>query len=258
MKKRLLLACLTLLSATLYAQNKEYTHGVFWGRLILADTINSKFKWELYLQKRTQSAGTGNVFAEPHFLSVWPWLNYKLNSNTKISVSPVGYFVSEVFFNSVDDVKPGVKEWRSSIRLENEQKLSWFNYSNRYSVEYRLRDLAYNGNYQPNWRVRYQAKIEKPLRNVFSKDKPLSVFVSEEVFIQFGKAVASNPNIFDQNRVNIGAGYEIFKNIRFSASYLNIIQERVSGKEIDNANALWVVLDFENVFSQFKKRKIRQ
>jgi hypothetical protein len=246
---------ITLLCTTVVAQNKQYSHGVFWGRIILADTINSKFKWELYLQKRTQSAGTGNIFAVPHFLSIWPWLNYKLNSNTKISVSPVGYFESEVFFNSLDNVKPAVKEWRSTIRLENEQKLKWFNYANRYSIEYRMRDLSYNGNYQPNWRLRYQAKLEKPLKNVLSKEKPLSVFVSEEVFVQFGKAVENNPNIFDQNRISIGAGYEIFKNVKFSVSYLNIIQERISGKEIDNANALWVVLNFENIFSQFKKGK---
>lgn len=255
MKKLYLLVCTILWCTSLIAQNKQSSHGVFWGRLILADTINSKLKWELYLQKRTQSAGTGDIFAVPHFFSIWPWLSYKLNGNTKISISPVGYFDSEVFFNSLDDVKPGVKEWRSSIRLENEQKLSWFNYSNRYSVEYRMRDLAYNGNYQPNWRLRYQAKLEKPLLNVFSKHKPLSIFVSEEIFIQFGKAVANNPNIFDQNRINIGAGYEIFKNIKFSASYLNIIQERISGKEIDHAHALWLVLNFENIFSQFKKSK---
>jgi hypothetical protein len=234
---------------------KTNNHGVFWGRLILSDTINSRLKWELYLQKRTQSAGTGNILAEPHFLSIWPWLNYKLNNNTKLSLSPLGYFDSHVFYNNTYDVKPeGVKEWRISARLENEQKLKWFNYSNRYSLEYRMRDLTYDGNYQPNWRVRYQAKLENPIKDVLSKDKPLSVFVSDEVFIQFGKAVANNPNIFDQNRLNIGASYEVVKNVRVTASYLNILQERISGKEIDQAHTIWVVLAFENLFSQFKKK----
>ena len=254
MKRLLLLICITVVYTSIYAQ-KQHSHGVFWGRLILADTITSKLKWELYLQKRTQSVGTGNIFEAPHFISLWPWLNYKLTPNTKVSLSPIAYFDSHVFYDSPEDVKPeGVKEYRVSARLENEQKLKFFNYSNRYSLEYRMRDLAYNGDYQPNWRARYQIRLEKPLPGVLSKDKPLSVFVSEEVFIQFGKAVKNNPNIFDQNRISLGAGYEVFKNVKLSASYLNIIQQRISGKDIDNAHALWVVLAFENLFSQFKKK----
>lgn len=255
MKKLFLLAISMIICASTFAQN-SHSHGVFWGRLILADTINSKFKWEIYLQKRTQSVGTGNIFAAPHFLSIWPWLNFKLNSATKISLSPIGYFDSHVFYDKAEDVKPeGVKEYRVSLRLENEQKLRYFNYSNRYSLEYRMRDLAYNGDYQPNWRARYQLRLEKPLFNVLSKEKPLSVFVSEEVFVQFGEAVRNNPNIFDQNRISIGAGYEVIKNVKFSASYLNIIQQRISGKDVDHADALWVVLTFDNLFSQFKRKK---
>jgi len=253
----MLLVLMSILCTSVFAQ-KNHTHSVFWGRLILADTINSRFKWELYLQKRTQSVGTGNMFKAPHFLSVWPWLNYKVTPNTKISLSPIAYFDSHVFYDSPDALRPeGVKEYRISARLENEQKLRLFNYSNRYSLEYRVRDLAYNGNYQPNWRARYQIRLEKPLMGLLSKDKPLSVFISEEVFIQFGKAVKNNPNIFDQNRISLGAGYEVFKNVKLSASYLNIIQQRISGKDIDHANALWVVLTFDNLLSQFRKKKNR-
>lgn len=233
-----------------------YDHGVFWGRLALSDTINSKLKWELYLQTRRQSAGTGNIFAQSHYVSIWPWLSYKFSSNTRLLVSPVAYFNSHAFYNNLDDVKPeGVKEYRVSLRVENEQKLKYFNYTNRYSLEYRMRDLAYNGNYQPNWRARYMFKLEKPLFNVFSKEKPLSVFVSDEVFIQFGRAVKNNPNIFDQNRINVGVSYEMVKNIKFTGSYLNILQQRISGKEVDDAHALWVIVTFENLFSQFKRVK---
>ena len=205
MRKLYGLVFISLLCTSGYAQNKQYNHGVFWGRLILADTINSKLKWELYLQKRTQEAGSGNLFEAPHFVSIWPWLNYKLNKTTKISISPVGYFDSHVFYNNVDEIKPeGVKEYRISARLENEQKLRHFNYTNRYSLEYRMRDLAYDGKYRHNWRARYMAKLEKPILKVFSKDKPVSLFISEEVFIQFGEAVKNNPNIFDQNRISMG------------------------------------------------------
>ena len=98
-------------------------------------------------------------------------------------------------------------------------------------------------------------KFEKPLLGILSEKKPLSVFVSDEVFIQFGEAVKNNPNVFDQNRISFGVAYELVKNIKFSASYLNIKQSRISGKEFDNANALWVIVTFDNLFSQFKSTK---
>jgi hypothetical protein len=255
LKKTLLFIILFTLSVAANAQ-KMYDHGVFWGRLALADTINSKLKWELHVQKRTQSAGSGNILAQRHYINIWPWLSYKLNGNTRLLLSPVSYFNSHAFYNNVDDVRPeGVKEYRVSLRLESEHKLWFFNYANRYSLEYRMRDLSHSGDYQPNWRARYMFKLEKRLFNVLSKKKPVSVFVSDEVLIQFGQAVKNNANIFDQNRINVGATYGVAKNIKFTASYLNILQQRASGKEFDNAHALWLIVSFENLFSQFKKAK---
>lgn len=253
MKKSAFITILFLFSAKLYAQTM-HTHTVFWGRIVLADRINDKFKWELYLQKRTQNASTGSFFAAPHFFSVWPWLSYKLSTNTKVSLSPIAYFNSHVFYDNLDEVKPqGVDELRVSGRLENEQKLRLFNYSNRYSLEYRMRDLKYNGHYQPNWRARYMFKLEKPFYNLFPNKKPISVYASDEVFIQFGSAVRKNPNVFDQNRINIGVSYEVVNNVKVNVSYLNIMQQRISGQDFDDAHTLWLILTFDNLFSQFKK-----
>jgi hypothetical protein len=43
-------------------------------------------------------------------------------------------------------------------------------------------------------------RLEKPL-NVFSNEKPLSVFVSNEVFVQFGEAVKNNLNILTKTEL---------------------------------------------------------
>jgi len=254
--KRALILTIFLFLTFLCQAQKTYHHGVFWGRLVLGDTINNKLRWDLYLQKRTQDAGTGNILAAPHFFSLWPWLSYNLSKSTRVSLSPVGYFDSHLFYNNIDEVKnEGVREYRISLRVENEQKSKFVNYSNRYSLEYRMRDLKYDGNYLPNWRFRYMLKFEKPLLNILSKHKPLSVFASNEFFIQFGEAVKDNPNIFDQDRINFGVSYEVVKNVKVSASYLNILQSRVSGKEFDDANALWLILTFDNLFSQLGKHQ---
>jgi len=102
--------------------------------------------------------------------------------------------------------------------------------------------------------VRYQARLEKLVLGVFSKTKPVSFFLTDEIFVQFGKAVRANPNVFDQNRISAGFSYEIVKNVKTSIAYLNIIQERNSGKDFDDAHALWVVLTFDNLFSQFRRK----
>ena len=235
---------------------KTYRHGVFWGRLVLADTVNKKLKWELYLQKRTQNIpGHKSIFGGPHFTSIWFWLNYQLNKEVRLSVSPFGYFNSNLFFTKDGDQDlPGVKEFRWVTRIEYEKK-GWLNYFNRYSVEYRLRDIKNNKVYLPNWRMRYQLRFEKLLNNVFSKTKPVSVSVGDEIFVQFGRAVRGNANVFDQNRITAGFSYELLKNIKTGLYYVNIRQQRINGTTFDNAHVLWVILTFDNLFSQFRKQQ---
>lgn len=245
--------CLCITSAS--AQQTRH-HGVFWGRLVLADRFNQKAGWELYMQKRTQNVpGSKNIFDAPHFTSFWLWLNYNLTTNTKLSVSPFGYFDSYTFLTTPSDVDiPGIKEFRWTVRLEQLQRLKFFNLSHRYSVEYRRRDLLNDDVYRGNWRLRYQVRAEKPVLGVFSKRKPVTFFLSEELFIQFGRAVRSNPNVFDQNRIAAGFSYEVFPNIKTSLSYLNIIQERNSGRDFDDAHTIWMVVTLDNLFSQFRKK----
>jgi hypothetical protein len=249
----LVLLCSFLVSKS----QRTYHHGVFWGRLVLSDRITDKLKWEVYLQKRTQNIpGQKNIFEADHFYSTWLWFNFALAKNLKLSLSPFGYFDSYAFLSKASDVaNPGIKEFRWTVRLENEQRFKYVTYSNRYSLEYRRRDLYQNDVYLPNWRVRYMVRLEKPVTGILSKSKPLSFFMSDEVFLQFGKAVRGNPNVFDQNRISVGVSYEVLKNVKTSVSYLNILQQRNSGKEFDNADVLWLVLTFDNLFSQFKRQK---
>ena len=255
--KKALIFTLFLFAITYKCQAQQtYNHAAFWSRVILTDTINSKFRWELYLQQRTQDAGTGNVFETPLFFSVWPWLNYSLTKSTHVLFSPFGYVSSHLLYNSVNEIKDdGIKEYRISIRVENEQKLKFLNYANKLGLEYRMRDLKYDGNYLPNWRIRYMLKLEKPLYNILSKRKPLSVFLSNEALFQFGGSLKDRPNVFDQDRINFGVSYEVVKNVKVSASYLKILQIRTAGKEHDDTNALWMIVTFDNLFSQFKPSK---
>ncbi|MGC3947011.1 MAG: DUF2490 domain-containing protein [Chryseolinea sp.] len=244
--------CIPLVSIS---QPKEkYTHNVFWGRIALADNITKKLRVELWLQKRTQDTEAHtSIFNAPQYDSYWLWFNYALTPNLKLALSPFGYFQNYVLYTQPSDLdRPPINEFRYTMRLEHEQKGTFLNYSNRYSLEYRTRDITNTGHYDPNWRVRYMARLEKPIRGEWLKGKSLSLIVYDELMVQFGKAVTDSPSIFDQNRIYAGFSYSLAKNIKLTPGYLFVIQQRPAGDVIDYVNTFFVVLAFDNVISQFR------
>lgn len=90
---------------------------------------------------------------------------------------------------------------------------------------------------------------------LLSHKKPVTFELNDEVFLQFGDAVHNNPNVFDQNRVYLGFNYECFRNFKTSLGYIYGFQERNSGDEFDNTNTFWLVLTFDNLFTQFKRHR---
>ena len=250
-----LLCSLLLIGTFAFAQN--FHHNVFSLGLTLADTINQRTKLELSLQKRTQNTPLekSNLFKSSQLNSVLFWLNFAISKSSKVSVSPFGYYESFTLNAKPNDENlPPVKEYRFSARYTNDQHNRFVDYGNRYTVEYRVRDLKHDGIYKSNFRLRYMAKLEKSLSGVLSHRKPLSVQLSDEVFLQFGKAVHNRPNVFDQNRVYLGLNYEVFRNFKTALGYFYGFQERSSGDEFDNVNMFWLVLTFDNLFSQFRQK----
>ncbi|MGC3946197.1 MAG: DUF2490 domain-containing protein [Chryseolinea sp.] len=255
MRLYLLLVGICLATAALGQQKEYYSHNLFWGRIILADKITNKLRTELWIQKRTQDTEAGtSIFNAPQFDSYWLWFNYTLTPNLKIALSPFGYFESYLLYAQPSDLeRPPIKEFRYTLRLEHEQKGKFLNYSNRYSFEYRTRDLVNTGEYEPNWRIRYMARFEKPIRAHWLNGKSLSIIAYDEIMVQFGKAVSASPSIFDQNRIYAGFSYSLAKNIKITPGYLFTIQQRPAGDVIDYINTYWVVLTFDNLISQFRR-----
>jgi hypothetical protein len=241
----------------LYANGQaHYQHNVVWGRLVLTDTISGKLRWEIYLQGRLQNrdAHSLNAFAAPQFVSYWPWLTYSIRPTLRVGFSPVGYFRSWLLIaDPAEANRQPISELRVAARLDQEQRFRRFSYTNRYSLERRWRDLGNNGVYLPNWRVRYQARIDVPIRAAWVKYL-FNLTAFDEVFLQFGKAVRNNPNVFDQNRIYVGGTYGLTKNIRASLGYIYQVQQRNSGKEFDHANVLFGVLTFDNLLTPFRRK----
>jgi hypothetical protein len=230
----------------------SYHHNTFWGRIVLSDKISSKLKWELYLQKRTQNDPDHklDIFRHDQLTSYWLWLHYQASKELRISITPFCYFNTKALFPQPPDVgSRGIKELRWAAQLEHTQKLKYFTFANRYSLEYRNRDLEQEGAFVTNFRMRYRAKLERAINRRFS------VIAYDEIFLEFGKAIESSPAVFNQNRLYGGFSYEVVKNIKFTLGYMYLIQERPTGKAFDKANVVWGILTFDNIFSQFKSKK---
>ncbi|HMG89351.1 MAG TPA: DUF2490 domain-containing protein [Chryseolinea sp.] len=232
-----------------------YSHDLFWFRMVLADTINKKIKWEVHLQNRTQDAGVGsNFFSEPQLSTIWTWINFSLTDNIKLGITPFSYFNSHVLYAKPSDLdQPAINEYRWVVRLDHEQKGKFLNLINRVSLEYRLRDFYDDGNYTPNYRARFMFRLEKPVKLPFAP-RPVTLIAYDEVMLQFGEAVKGNANVFDQNRIYGGLSYPVYNNIKLNVGYIYGFQQRISGDEFDRINTLWVVLTFDNLISQFTKK----
>jgi len=244
-----------LLTFSSFSQTNYY-HNAFWGRVVLSDKITDKFKWELYLQSRTQNdtANKLNIFRHHQLSSYWVWLHYQIGKDLRLSLTPFCYFNTiSLFPQSVETGGRGIKEYRWAVQLEQTQKLKYFNFSNKYSFEYRYRDLYKTGIFIPNYRIRYRVRVEKPIKK---EGRALSLILYDEIFLEFGRAVKGSPAVFNQNRIYAGFSYEILKNVKFNLGYMYVIQERSSGKAFDNSNVIWGILTFENIFSQFKKKPV--
>jgi hypothetical protein len=66
-------------------------------------------------------------------------------------------------------------------------------------------------------------RLQVPLQGATLDDKEFYLAAFDEIFIGFGKKV--NQNVFDQNRVNLLAGYRVNKSLRVEAGYLQQIAQ---------------------------------
>lgn len=245
-----LLFLFVLLASSFYIKAQtQNTHRLFWAGLAFSDMINGKLKWEASVQRRTQNSAESkaDLFDKPHFASYSVMLQYRLNPNLRVSVAPFGYYESYLLnVKRSDEQLPPIKEFRWTARLEHEAKGRYVNYINRYSLEFRNRDIHRNDDYQQSWRIRYMAKLEKPLKNRLRN--PVTFILYDEIFIRFDHTV------FEQNRLYGGCNYQIGPNVKTSLGYIYGYQDRNFGEAFDRVNTFWLSLSFDNVGTQLAKR----
>ncbi|MBO0931517.1 DUF2490 domain-containing protein [Fibrella aquatilis] len=130
------------------------------------------------------------------------------------------------------------------------------NLSHRVRLEQRwLANLLPGGSREvANWRyqnrVRYQLQATVPLQGRTRDNREWYAFFYDEIFIGFGENVGNN--VFNQNRISGGLGYQFSDAIRLELGYLNQITQHadndtVTGKSVfenNNGFRLNVACDF--------------
>jgi hypothetical protein len=255
--KRTLFSLLCVLPLISSAQQRN-SHQVFWLRAAIADNLSDKLRCEFVYQKRTQNnySSDPNLFHSFQFESYVLTLQHTINKKFTLGISPIGFYKSHPLnISEADRDRPIVKEFRWAGQLVHEVGGRYVDFNQRFSVDYRLRDLQQHGEYTGNWRLRYLVRLDKSVFGLLSPSKPVTFTISDEIFFQFGKAVKNNAKSFDQNRLYGGASYEIFNNVSVSLGYAYGFQIRSSGDQYDDINSYILGLTYNNFIGQFIKSK---
>jgi hypothetical protein len=195
-------------------------------------------KW--YLFSEVQQRRFVNPGAQHQFL-VRSHLHYRLHKEWDVSAG-FTYFLQSPH-DPLSASTLVVPELRPHVQLEGAQKLSerW-SLRHRYRFEHRFFRNVQDGQlaegYASWFRARY--RITVLYRVMKLNEQWLRVVVGNEIHLNFGQRIVMNR--FDQNRIYIGANYEISDQFVVELGFLNWYQQRSSGVDFYNRDIVRFIL----------------
>ena len=142
-------------------------------------------------------------------------VGYNLSENNHNLLLGYGYISSENYVADTQD-KTSVNEHRIFQQFTSKQSVGVVSLTHRYRFEQRFVEADYK------MRLRYFLAAKIPLQKTESGVSKLYLSAYNEVFLNTKSAV------FDRNRVYAGVGYQLTKNIRMEAGYMNQLFETSS------------------------------
>lgn len=172
-------------------------------------------------------------------------LAYKLNDQVKLAGGYTFFITYPYGDYPVADAGVPTAENRLHEDIQLSDQIGIVKLSHRFRLEQRW--LGQNDETNPRqvvgWeyqnRARYQISGELPLKGATIDDGELYVNFFDEVFIGFGRNVGQN--VFNQNRISAGLGYQIRDSFKLELNYLNQITQHseldaVTGKPVFELN----------------------
>lgn len=161
--------------------------------------VNSKWNIHNEIQYRNY-----NAIGDLEQLLLRTGLGYTFNENKNNVLLGYGYILSENYIGDTDE-KTSVNEHRIFQQFTSKQNIGSLILNHRYRFEQRFVENDFK------MRFRYFLSLNIP----FSETSNYYISAYNEVFLNTESAV------FDRNRVYGGIGYNLNKNIKLEAGYMN-------------------------------------
>ena len=189
------------------AQSSDFGN---WLIYIGSKKVNSKWNIHNEVQYRNYDA-VGDL----EQLLLRTGVGYNLSENNHNVLLGYGYILSQNYVADAQE-KTDVNEHRIFQQFTSKQKIGSMSLSHRYRFEQRFVEADFK------MRLRYFLALKIPL--IKSEAVPAKLYVSayNEVFLN------TESSVFDRNRVYAGLGYQLHKNVRIEAGYMNQLFENSS------------------------------
>ena len=189
------------------AQSSDFGN---WLIYIGSKKVNSKWNIHNEVQYRNYDA-VGDL----EQLLLRTGVGYNLSENNHNLLLGYGYILSQNYVADAQE-KTDVNEHRIFQQFTSKQKIGKVSLSHRYRFEQRFVEADFK------MRLRYFLALKIPL--IKSEAVPAKLYVSayNEVFLN------TESSVFDRNRVYAGLGYQLYKNVRVEAGYMNQLFENSS------------------------------
>jgi len=189
------------------AQSSDFGN---WLIYIGSKKVNSKWNIHNEVQYRNYDA-----IGDLEQLLLRTGVGYNLSENNHNVLLGYGYILSQNYVADAQE-KSDVNEHRIFQQFTSKQKIGSMSLSHRYRFEQRFVESDFK------MRLRYFLALKIPL--IKSEAVPAKLYVSayNEVFLN------TESSVFDRNRVYAGLGYQLHKNVRIEAGYMNQLFENSS------------------------------
>ena len=203
MKKKVSLVALIIgLVLPVFTQGQESNLGN-WLIYIGNKKLNNNWNIHNEIQYRNYNA-IGNL----EQLLLRTGLGYSFNENKNNILLGYGYILSENYIGETD-VKNAVNEHRVFQQFTSKQNIGSVKLNHRYRFEQRFVEADFK------LRFRYFLGLNIPLNKARKDISKYYISAYNEIFLN------TKSSVFDRNRVYAGVGYNINKQLRLEAGYMN-------------------------------------
>lgn len=211
---------------------KEVTHrDQLWLGYFNQTRLTDKFGFWFDIHYRQ----TDHFVDRPFQFLVRTAVTYYVTDNIRINVGHV--FANHFPARNLHTSRPEHRGWQQIIWNQKYSRCStrqWLRLEERFNRK--IVDDELQDGYNFNYRIRYSASVNIPLKGKEIVPKtPFAVFTNE-VFVNFGGKIVYNT--FDQNRFFAGLGYQFTPQASAQLGYMNIYQQEAAGNKYISANVI--------------------